>query len=34
VILKLSLPSVQNKTLDKKTLCRVSKIKHSANTLC
>jgi hypothetical protein len=34
MVLKLSLPSVQNKTLGKETLCRVSKIKHSEKTLC
>jgi hypothetical protein len=32
MIFKLSLPSVQNKTLGKETLCRVLKI--SAKTLC
>jgi hypothetical protein len=33
MIFKLFLPSIQNKTLGKETLCQVSKIKHSAKSL-
>jgi hypothetical protein len=32
MIFKLSLPSVEKKTLDKETLCQVSKTKHSAKS--